>query len=789
MLDTSREGSEDFISSPGVDVLREIESRVLWLATSIVHHANHVRPNDSGVKVGGHQASSASMASIMTALYFDFLESGDLVSVKPHASPVLHAISHLLGNLDERHLTELRAYKGLQSYPSRTKDPYPVDFSTGSVGLGATAPIWAAISGRYVSSRFDAPDGERDGERRGRKIALIGDAELDEGACWEAIADPTVSRLGEVMWVVDLNRQTLDRVVPEIAYHRMRNMFEAAGWHCVTVKYGRFLHELFERDGGEKLRHRIDTMGNAEYQRLLRSSAEEVREHLPRGADGLSNLVGELDDGEVLAAMRDLGGHDLSSLSEAYREADSAADRPSVVFAYTIKGRRLPIEGHPANHSALLTMEQYGQFAAGIGANPDDPWKPFAADSSEAKLCAETARKLARKEFARIPAPEVPVEIGGRYAGKSSTQKEFGRILSEMPRAAGEVAERIVTASPDVASSTNLGGWINKVGIWSAEDRRDWFSDDPETLLRWKETSDGRHIELGIAEVNLAGLIGELGYEWKRSGQPLLPIGTIYDPFINRTLEPWSFGIYGGGQSILVGTPSGVTLAPEGGAHQSISTPSIGVEQPGCEAWEPAFGQDLEWILLHALSRLGKPDGTSSYLRLSTRPVDQSLANVPTNRKARDLRRKNVLSGGYRLRDSEENGLTPSVALVGAGAIMPEVVRAAELLEEEGGIGADVICLTSYDLIFRALRARQGLDENGEYSILETLFPEGRKLPIVSVIDGHPHSLAFLGGIQTVGQTCLGVADFGQSGDVDDLYEHYGIDAETIIGASLDVIG
>ncbi|CAN5485773.1 hypothetical protein BH20ACT10_BH20ACT10_03990 [soil metagenome] len=200
-------------------------------------------------------------------------------------------------------------------------------------------------------------------------------------------------------------------------------------------------------------------------------------------------------------------------------------------------------------------------------------------------------------------------------------------------------------------------------------------------------------------------------------------------------------------------------------------------------------GEEVE-DLLHALSRLGEPDGTSSYLRLSTRPVAQNLANVPKDEKARNFRRKNVHSGGYRLRDSsDDHGLSPSVALVGAGAVMPEVIRAAELLEEEGGIGADVICLTSYDLVFRALRARQGLDENGEYSILETLFPESRKLPIVSVIDGHPHSLAFLGGIQTVGQTCLGVADFGQSGDVDDLYEHYGIDAETIIGAALDAIG
>ncbi len=733
------------------------------------------------------------MTSIMTALWFEHLRAGDHVSVKPHASPVLQAIQYLLGNLDRKYLTELRSYGGLQSYPSRTKDPYPVDFSTGSVGLGATAPIWAAISSRYVRGRFG--EVEDQGEDISRKVALIGDAELDEGACWEAIADPTVSRLGEVLWVVDLNRQTLDRVVPEIAIGRLMNMFEAAGWHTVNVKYGRGLRQLFARPGGEALERRINDMKNSEYQRLLRGTTDELRERLPEVEGDMKNdirkVIDRVEDADLARAFRDLGGHDLESLVEAYREADAATDRPSVVFAYTIKGRRLPIEGHPSNHSALLTLEQYGELAEEYGFDPEDPWETFNENSEESKLCGEVSERLAKPESAPAPPPEVPVETGRAYRGETSTQQEFGRTVTELPRLAPEVAERIVTVSPDVASSTNLGGWINKVGIWSTEERRDWFSDDPETLLRWRETGTGQHIELGIAEVNLAGLIGELGYEWRRSGQPLLPIGTIYDPFVNRTLEPWSFGIYGGGQSILVGTPSGVTLAPEGGAHQSISTPSIGLEQPGCIAWEPAFGQDLEWTLLYALSRLGKPPekgGASHYFRLSTRPVEQSLSPAPGNREDRESRRRQVLSGGYRLRDAQERGLRPQVTLVGVGAMMPEVIRAADLLEEEGAIGADVVCLTSASLVFRALQARKGLTD-APYGILDRLFPESRKLPMVSVIDGHPHSLAFLGGVQTVPATHLGVSEFGQSGGVDDLYRHHGLDPETIVGAALDVMG
>ncbi len=784
-MDTRHREQESSILTPReLDLLSSVEGRVLWLATSIVHHANKVRPNTSKVKVGGHQASSASMASIMTALWFSHLDAQDQVSVKPHASPVLHAISYLLGRLDRRYLTELRAYKGLQSYPSRTKDPYPVDFSTGSVGLGATAPIWAAISRRYVSAHFEAPD-------QGRQIALIGDAELDEGACWEAIVDPVVSGLSEVMWVVDLNRQTLDRVVPHLAIDRLRAMFEAAGWHCVTAKYGRLLRSLFERDGGEDLRRRIDEMSNAEYQRLLRASSDELRRRLPGdGAQrpGVSRLLADLDDGELFAAIRDLGGHDIATLVEAYREADSASDRPSVVFAYTIKGRSLPLEGHPSNHSALLTPEQYREVARKLGADPDDPWALFPDGSPEAELCAEVSQRLEREEVVRKAPPPILEETGRSFRGKTSTQQELGRLLSDLPRSAPEVAARVVTVSPDVASSTNLSGWINQVGVWSPEERIDWFKDDPETMLKWRETEAGQHVELGISETNLVGLIAELGSTWSRDGEPLLPVGTIYDPFVGRALEPWSFGIYSGGQSILVGTPSGVTLAPEGGAHQSIYTPSIGIGQPGVVAWEPAFGQDLEWTMLYALSRLGRPDGSSAYFRLSTRPADQALAALPEEAGARERRRWGAISGGYRLRDSTERGLEPVVTLVGVGAMMPEVIRAAELLEEEGAIGADVLCLTSPDLLFRAWRAKQGLEE-GEYGILDELFPPERGLPIVSVIDGHPLALSFLGSIRTVPAACLGVTEFGQSGDVEPLYEHHGIDVETIIGAALDVTG
>jgi pyruvate dehydrogenase E1 component len=763
----------------GLDVLAAVESRVLWLATSIVHHANKVRRTPSGVKVGGHQASSASMVSIMTALWFHHLRAPDRVSVKPHAAPVLHAIEYLLGRLDRSYLTTLREFGGLQSYPSRLKDPVPADFSTGSVGIGATAPIWSALAHRYVAGHFDVPQG-------GRHISLLGDAELDEGAVWEALVDPVVSHLGEVLWIVDLNRQSLDRVVPDIAYGRLAGMFESAGWQVITVKYGRVLRELFERPGGEGLRRRIDAMLNEEYQWLLRASAGDLRERLPGDGPGrrdITQLIKDLGDDELLRAIRDLGGHDLGDLLDAFALADAATDRPSVVFAFTIKAWRLATQGHPANHSALLSVAQWEELARATGADPDDPWAPFAEDSAEAELCRLAAARLRREDVALRTAPEPPAHVGRTHAGRTSTQQAFGRFFVDLAHEAPEVAAHVVTVSPDVASSTNLGGWINRAGIWHLGDRIDWFADDTDSLVRWRESIHGQHIELGIAEGNLVGLLGELGATWSRDGRALLPIGTLYDPFVNRALEPWSFGLYAGGQSILVGTPSGVTLAPEGGAHQSIITPSVGLEQPRCIAWEPAFGQDLEWTLLHALAQLGRPGGTSSYLRLTTRPIDQALAAVPDDVEDREARRRQALAGGYRVRVATR---IPAVTIVGVGAVMPEVLAAADELDA-ADIGCDVVCLTSPDLVFRAVQARQGLGA-GDDGILAALFPAGRSAPIVSVIDGHPHTLAFLAAIRCRPIACLGVADFGQSGDVEDLYRHFGLDVDTIVGAALDLI-
>ncbi|WP_020106536.1 transketolase C-terminal domain-containing protein [Nocardia sp. 348MFTsu5.1] len=755
--------------------LADIEQRVLWLATSMIHHANRVRPNATGLKVGGHQASCASMVSIMTALWFDQLRPGDRVAVKPHASPVLHAINYLLGELDESYLTRLREFGGLQSYPSRTKDPDPVDYSTGSVGIGATAPIWGAVARRYVETTFG-------GAGAGRQYSLVGDAELDEGAVWEAILDSSVAELGEVVWIVDLNRQSLDRVVPNIAADRLEKMFGAAGWQVITVKFGALLEELFLRPGGQPLRYRILQMPNPEYQRLLRCQADELRTRLPGdgpGADAVAELIAGLDDGTLTRAIRNLGGHDLDALRKAYSTIDDT--RPTIILAYTIKGHALPTEGHPQNHSSLLTVPQYEEFGAGLGMDPANPWARFGENTAAGLLCAQTAAALHRDDTVEKLPPAVPADFGRTPSGTSTTQAALGRTLLDLSRESPDAAQRVVTVSPDVSSTTNLAGWLNKVGVWSPGERRNWFDDDSETIMHWRERPTGQHMELGIAETNLVGLMGELGATWSRWGEPLFPIGVMYDPFVERALEPWSYGIYAGGQSILVGTPSGVTLAAEGGAHQSITTPSIGLEQPGCISYEPAFAIDVEWILLSCIGRLGRSGGSSSYLRLSTRPVDQRLAAVPTDPAARERRRRQVVAGAYTVRSATN----AQVTLVAMGAMLTETLTAAERLADQG-IAAEVVCVTSPGLLFEALQARRGHGDAPTW-ILDQVFPAQRAAPIVSVLDGHPHTLAFLQTINQVRGISLGVSRFGQVGTLDDVYLYHGIDTDGIVRAALDL--
>ncbi|MCW2612660.1 MAG: pyruvate dehydrogenase component [Actinomycetota bacterium] len=770
---------------PDLAVLAEIERRVLWLAVRMVDAANHDRDTGDGVKVGGHQASSASLVTALTALYFAHLTEHDRVSVKPHASPVFHAIKYLLGDLDREYLTTLRARGGLQSYPSRTKDPDRVDFSTGSVGLGPAAPLFAAVTRRYVDAHFGA-------RARSRFVALLGDAELDEGNIWEAVADPATAGLGTVMWIVDFNRQSLDRIVPGIRIDQWRGQFAAAGWHVVEVKYGRRLREAFARPGGEVLRAYLDAMPNERYQSMFGYSGAELREQFCSGApDEVRALLAEVPDAEVAPLVGDLGGHDLGSMLEAYAECDAETDRPSVVFAYTVKGWGLPNAGNPRNHSALLGRDQIASMRAVLGLSEATEWDRLDPGTAAGALAARRREEL--HSSPRVPGLgiAVPAATGVRAGKPVSTQEVFGRVLVDLARDPA-VAPYLVTTAPDVATSTNLAGFINKTGVFSPTEQPDWATD---SLLKWAQSPQGQHIELGISEMNLFLLLGQLGLSWDLSAQPLLPVGTLYDPFVARGLDAFIYGVYSGARFVVAGTPSGVTLAPEGGAHQSTITASIGLELPGVTALEPAYGQALDWLLCDALGRIaaGPPSTTTAapyddgsyYFRLTTRPIDQAPFEAARERYGETMLRRHVLAGAYRLVDAEVDG--PQVYLVGTGAVLPEVLAAAAELAEEG-IAAHVIDVTSADRLYTSWQRtlRQGVRTATAPSLagpLRTVFTA--RAPMVTVHDASSHTLAWLGSALGVPAVPLGVDSFGQSGTVADLYELHDLTSGAIVNAAL----
>ena len=776
------------VNQPGrsqVQLIRDnARDRVLWLATAIIHWANNVRESTDGSKVGGHQASSASSAAILSALYFETLTSEDRVAIKPHASPVYHAIQYLLGNLDVKYLTTLREFGGLQAYPSRTKDPDPPDFSSGSVGLSPGAVTFGALVRDYL-------DGHNLEPTSGRFFAHMGDAELDEGSIWETVTEPAIQGLDRCTWIVDLNRQSLDRVVPGIRVARFMEMFRVNGWNVVVAKYGEQLTELMELPGGEALRTRIDDMPNQEYQAMLVASPSEVRARLLETTRGqrvdIERCVSDFYDEELHRRIAGLGGHDVGTLARCYEEA-SNSDGPSVVFAYTVKGWGLPIAADPANHSALVTEEQYEELADHFGVAPDFPWDKFPDGSDESTYISRAAQRLVTPEAHAEPR----LSFNDTHLGitrVASTQESFARILLEIGRTSPKASERIVTVSPDVATSTSLGSWINRTGVWHHSDATDFFDTESRTL-RWTEGPTGRHIELGLSETSLFLLLGQLGLSQELSGRRLVPIGTLYDPFIVRGLDPLVYGVYQESKFIAVATPSGVSLSPEGGSHQGMLSPSIGMELPNIRYYEPTFARELEWILLESIRGIGSGEGESVFLRLSTKTVDQSLFNDPHDDLEIDKLREGVLGGCYRLRSANPDS-DALVNLFATGVMVPEAIAAIPLLEEEG-IGVNVFSVTSPDMFHRRIRVNEkkqiNAQDEGIYDPTGLLHDHEVGTPVVTIIDGSPHTLAFIGSALDSPSINLGVDTFGQSGSRDDLYGLFGIDTQGIYAAALGVV-
>jgi pyruvate dehydrogenase E1 component len=769
-----------------VALLKALERKLLWLSAWTIHHANHIRPNRDGLKVGGHQASSASCVSIMAALYFGILRPQDRVAVKPHAGPVFHAINYLLGRQEREKLATLRQFGGIQPYPSRVKDGAEVDFSTGSVGLGVAMTSFASLVQDYVHLHKLG----REGMPRGRHVAIVGDAELDEGNIYEALLEGWKHDVRDVWWVVDYNRQSLDSVVPDRLFGRIEGLFQDMGWNVVTLKYGRKLQAAFARPGGEALRRWIDDCPNSLYSALTFQGGGAWRRALlaELGRDeGFRAIIDPLDDEELGALMTNLAGHDVETLEEAFRAQDAAGDQPTCFIAYTVKGMGLPFAGHKDNHAGLMTREQMESFREGMHIRPGHEWDRFEGlDLPEAELEA-FLRELPfasplTPEGRSLSAPIVPVPASlpvprvpeGRTL---STQSAFGELLAGIGRG-GEMeplAERIVTTSPDVTVSTNLGPWVNRRGVFDRHLKNDVFRDAKlASAQRWGMSPDGQHIELGIAEQNLFLLLGALGLAGRMHGGRLLPVGTVYDPFVNRGLDALIYACYQDARFLLVSTPSGLTLAPEGGQHQSFNTPLIGMAQDRLASYEPAHADELAILLRWAFEHMQKPDGSAVWLRLSTRGLAQP---------ERELDSAAVIAGGYWAVPPAPGG---RIAIAYQGAVAPEALAAFEELRNEEP-GAGLLAITSPDRLHAGWlasrrQARQGPGAAPSH-IEQLLAPLAPGAAIVSVLDGHPAAHGWLGAVRGQRVVPLGVDRFGQSGDIPDLYREYGLDESAILDA------
>lgn len=775
--------------------LEMLERKILWLSSWIIHNANHVRHNIDGLKVGGHQASSASLSTVMAALFFRVLRPEDRIAVKPHASPAFHAIQYLFGHQTRDKLENFRGFGGVQSYPSRTKDTDDVDFSTGSVGLGVAVTAFASLAQDYVRAHGWMPDWPE-----GRMVALLGDAELDEGNIFECLLEGWKHDLRNCWWVIDYNRQSLDSVVSDALFQKHADVFRALGWDVVMIKYGKLQEAAFQKPGGEALRRWIDDCPNMLYSALVFQGGGAFRNQLKADLSDEPDtlkIIDALDDDSLHKLMTNLGGHCMESVVEAFESAPS--DKPVCFIAYTIKGHGLPFQGHKDNHAGLMTREQMEGFREANGIVPGEEWEPAAglglSKAAFEKLLAAApfnAKGRRRLEAAHIDVPRLPLPT---IRGAMSTQEGFGKILDGIAKSDTELADRVVTTSPDVTVSTNLGPWVNRRAIFAREPRTDVFKERKlMSAQRWDMSPTGQHIELGIAENNLFLNLGALGLSHSLFGERLLPIGTLYDPFIARGLDALNYACYQDARFILVATPSGITLSPEGGAHQSVGTPLIGMAQDGLAYFEPAYVDELTVILEWAFDYiqrgakaekgdwLHEREGGSVYLRLSTRPVDQPI------REMTDDLREGIIQGGYWMRPPAEGA---DLAVVYTGAVAPESASAlGQLLELSPGAG--LLAVTSADRLNAGWQAAQKARQIGEdppLSHIERLLePLSRETRLVTVLDGHPATLSWLGAVRGHPTESLGVEHFGQTGTIPDLYRQYRIDQKAIVEAGLSTL-
>jgi pyruvate dehydrogenase E1 component len=788
-----------------------IRNHAAFCAVSMIDWANH-KPANRGQKpkIGGHQASSLSSADLLCAIYLHLKRPQDRVAVKPHAAPLLYSLGYLMGLVPEEQMGRLREMGGPQPYPTKTKDPVLVDYTTSSEALGVCATIYDAYGARYQSD-----NAARLGGRPVDSVyyAHCGDGELTEGQIDESLYDAGRWGLDNLVWIVDLNRQSLDRVMDDSG--RLEEWaaakFLTNGWHVIRLRWGSRLEELFDKGPeGAELRRRMDSLSDAQYQSLILSEPPVARRLLAGqtgaerpevraleelfaaeaslGADearGVEQALAAVPDDELLRTLSHTGGHDIGRLILAFEEALAVEGRPVCIVAHTVKGHGSALAAHPENHGALMSEGQVQELRRVLGVGEGRFPRP-ASGSREAALLQQRASECFDLSLDHVPAP-VSVDLRRISSGarqRESTGEAFQSLNLHLMRS--PAGPYLAFGAPDVGQTTHLGPVIRQTGVYSPAPRADYFAFlRSRSAFAWRSEASGQFHSLGIAEGNAMLWAYAFGRR-KRQAEgkvPLLTVVTVYDKFFERALNQLDYAVYSDARFVAVGVPSGTGLSRETGTHQSVFTPRIVMDLPGIVGYEPAFAEDVRAIYLWALSQLWDEAGEAVYLRLSTQPFEQP----PPQPDAAE----GAVKGAYWVRRAE--GADPQQNLVhifATGRKVPQALEAAERLEALG-IGASVLNVTSYERLWREWDAYRSdpsrwEDPSATYRLAELVPDAELNVPLLivgdfapSVCEWVPAALGRLGD-----HRFLGPRSNSQAGDLESVDRYHGMSVEDIVSAA-----
>jgi pyruvate dehydrogenase E1 component len=883
-----------------LELLNRVARRAHYLANQMIYRANHRENVEKGdPKVGGHSSASSSALHILGALHLVVKSGFDHIANKPHASPTDHSYNYLLQLFLDEDLNRMsredcdKAMDGLrafsehgepvfQSYHSAYDPDRHNFFPSGTVGI-------PPVNAGYLAHAYTLA------ERHGYKVppahfwAIIGDSEFREGSLAEAIPDLAEREVGNLTWIIDYNRQSLDghRITNSAIMHgsddqRIQRTLEANGWKVIQVRHGRKRMEIFQRPGGEQFRNLFEKeLTDYELQVLLQlKEPQSIRDEILKYHSGIGAFLKTLSDSELLTSVHDLGGHDFGVLVQALEESKKNPKVPTMVIAHTLKGWGLEMAASPGNHSSLPDLAEINSLRAAQGIADSVLFQPFEDSTDEGRflkergdqlyadiLTQEKLRKSNQTSFAdlqkQLGAFPESLDINLKLASYPHTQWMLGQLTAKLTRIANSsltatkdkkalvdsekavklAGEMLITMAPDVGTSTNLNpamdGKIFGAAVVSDIETEFGVKDRKTPDLVPGEEASDRFLRFEIAEANVMSCMGSYGRMRDLLGIPLLPLMTVYDFFVKRAHDQFFYNLYWKSSFICVGTPSGVTLSPEGAQHGWKSDFQI----PNQVTWEPFYCQELDWILTDAIRRHLEYDNagrTGVFIRGVTRGIDQKSmldhlrsqrrfktdetvllspsgyempgaqdqSNVASISDSEILQaiRQDVLLGGYYLVDYRGYaGYEPGdnvVHIFAMGSLGTEALKASEELLKKG-IYANVIMVTSPDLLLGALahennyqHLRQNLNIDATLylrpgpieSAAELTTMAGRRIPIVSTHDGEVGLLDNIGSIVGVRHEALGVRKHSRSGRPQDIYRYHHIDSSAILEATLQVL-